>query len=197
MAKSNFTPNKRGSQSAGTFRIIAGQWRGRKLSFAELPGLRPTMDRIRETLFNWLTGEVHGARCLDLCAGSGALGLEALSRGAEAVDFVDNQRSTTSNIEDNLQLLRATGSTAHCSDAISYLATCKRRYDLVFLDPPFNQNLAEPLLTTLAQSACLAPGALIYLETEKSLPFDFLPANWELLRDKSTSQIAYRLLSAD
>jgi 16S rRNA (guanine966-N2)-methyltransferase len=177
-------------------RIIGGRWRGRKLAFPDVEGLRPTPDRVRETLFNWLQTEMVGARCLDLFAGSGALGLEALSRGAARVVLVDESREAARALEAHLQTL-------DCRDGVVVNSTAQdflRRgpggsaYDLVFLDPPFRQSLVAACAVLLEEKGWLAADARIYVETESELQAPALPANWELLREKTAGQVSYRLL---
>ena len=176
-------------------RIIGGQWRGRKLAFPDAPGLRPTPDRVREALLNWLQAEIVGARCLDLFAGSGALGLEALSRGASRVVMVDESSAATRQLEDNLQLLKCDDASVVRLSAQSFLerGPGDARYDVVFLDPPFEQGLITPCVQLLEKNNWLAPGALIYIESEKSLYELPLPADWEILREKQSGHVRYRL----
>ncbi|MBV0934617.1 16S rRNA (guanine(966)-N(2))-methyltransferase RsmD [Marinobacterium weihaiense] len=180
-----------------SIRIIGGEWRGRKLDFPAIEGLRPTPDRVRETLFNWLQAYVPGARCLDLFSGSGALGLEALSRGAASVTFIDRAPEVISQLRSNLNRLKAQNAELIGRSAPEWLEQRlpdeEVRYDLVFLDPPFRQGLAGPVCTLLEQRQLLADEALIYLETEKELALDQLPANWQLYREKQAGQVAYRL----
>ncbi|WP_269473280.1 16S rRNA (guanine(966)-N(2))-methyltransferase RsmD [Kineobactrum salinum] len=133
------------SAGRNTLRIIGGRWRSRRLDFVASEGLRPTTDRVRETLFNWLAGAIRGARCADLFSGSGALGLEALSRGAAHCDFVDTHRASVEAVRRHLRDLRAEDQAAchHCS-AGTFLARGSERFDIVFLDPPFGQELVAP-----------------------------------------------------
>ncbi len=183
------------SNGAGRLRIIGGQWRGRKLDFTAAPGLRPTPDRVRETVFNWLAPDIHGARCLDLFAGSGALGLEALSRGAAHCDFVDSNRRTLAQIERHLDTLSAQ-SCAVCfaGEAQQFLGTAQGGYDIVFMDPPFGQGLLDEVVVQLDSQQLLNPGALVYLETGTGESLPALPADWELHREKTQGEVCYRLL---
>jgi 16S rRNA (guanine966-N2)-methyltransferase len=192
MARSrNNTPNKQ------QVRIIGGQWRGRKLNFTPAEGLRPTGDRVRETLFNWLAASVHGARCADLFAGSGALGLEALSRGAEQCDFVDNSNSTLSQIRNHLKALDTLGkSRCHLASAQKFLQEATGSYDIVFIDPPFSQQLVEPVCEVMAQRQLLVNDALIYIEMGAAELAPKVPSNWELHREKVSGEVAYRLFRA-
>lgn len=176
-------------------RIIGGHWRGRKLAFPDVEGLRPTPDRVRETLFNWLQHDIHGARCLDLFAGSGALGLEALSRGASRVVFVDNSRLVTDQLETHLQTLQCQDAAVLRMSALDYLqrGSGSEHYDIIFLDPPFHHELVQKSVHLLEEKGWLKPGAFIYLETESSLKELHLPAGWEVLREKHAGQVTYRL----
>ncbi|ARN74180.1 16S rRNA (guanine(966)-N(2))-methyltransferase RsmD [Oceanicoccus sagamiensis] len=175
-------------------RIIGGQWRGRKLSFPSVDGLRPTTDRVRETVFNWLSADIHGAQCLDLFAGSGALGLEALSRGASLVDLVDNAQSATRQLRDNLQLLDANHGHVSQANAADWLQqNAGNRYDVIFLDPPFRQDLAQRCIQLIDQQAMLKPDGWLYLEMGKDEALPELPPQWLLHREKTAGQVCYRL----
>ncbi len=180
-------PNKNGQ-----FRVIGGQWKGRKLKFIEVEGLRPSLDRVRETLFNWLQSNIHGARCLDLFAGSGAIGIEALSRGASHLDFVELNKKAVRQLETNLGLLDADDGNVIHQDAKQFLDKTDQAYDIIFIDPPFHKGIAQEILSKLAQTNLLKEGALIYLEMEQNLEVD-IPQSWELLKDKKAGQLQYRL----
>lgn len=173
-------------------RIIGGQWRGRKLSFASLPGLRPTPDRVRETLFNWLAAEIPGAHCLDLFAGSGALGLEALSRGASSVTLVDTAPEVTRTLQQHLQTLQSSAADVINCSATAWLPTAPaQHFDVVFLDPPFGQGLVAPVIDLLVP--CLKTQAWVYLETGIDEPLPALPESWREHRHKQAGQVSYRL----
>ncbi|GAB3026731.1 16S rRNA (guanine(966)-N(2))-methyltransferase RsmD [Bowmanella dokdonensis] len=178
----------------GSIRIIAGRWRGRKLPVLDLEGLRPTTDRTRETLFNWLAPHVTDCCCLDGFAGSGGLGFEALSRHAKSVLFVEKDQRAARLIEDNVRLLGVNNEQARVLNCPlqSFLSQTTERFDLVFLDPPFFQNLLQDCVDLLDSKALLNPGALIYLETEPGLSPQ-LPATWSLFKQKQTGQVNYRL----
>jgi 16S rRNA (guanine966-N2)-methyltransferase len=178
-------------------RIIGGAWRGRKLAFIPAEGLRPTADRVRETLFNWLAPELRGARCLDLFCGSGALGLEALSRGAAHCDFIDTNSTNLRQVAGHLQVLGA-ADRGHChpGPAERYLAGAAQAWDIAFIDPPFHQGLAGPACAQLQERALLAPGARIYLESAVAEAEPALPASWLLHRDKTAGGVRYRLYHA-
>lgn len=175
------------------FRIVAGHWRGRRLRFPSLPGIRPSPERIRETLFNWLRERVAGARCLDLFAGSGALGLEALSRGAREVVFVDRERRAAAAIRDHLAALGAPAESARvaCRDALSFLDGKPEAFDLVFLDPPFDGGLVQPCLARL-RGGWLVPDSRVYVEA-RAVPAT-LPAGLQVLRVTRAGQVHGTLL---
>ena len=175
------------------FRIIAGRWRGRRLHFPPLPGIRPSPDRVRETLFNWLRDCVEGARCIDLFAGSGALGLEALSRGAASVTFVDKERPATDAIRGHLELLKAEGGTVVQAEAFAWLAGTPRPVDLVFLDPPFDAELVPEACARLARG-WLKPGAQVYVEhAAERVPE--LPPGWQVLKESHAGRVGFRLVT--
>jgi 16S rRNA (guanine966-N2)-methyltransferase len=183
----------RANQQPNQLRIIAGTWRGRKLAFAPVAGLRPTPDRVRETLFNWLGASVRGACCLDLFAGSGALGLEAASRGAAEVVLVDADPLVARTLRDQLRLLDAQQVRVVQADCERYLRSVPEVFDLVFLDPPFHRGMLPACMRLLEQGGWLAPDAWIYIESERE-PQPSLPANWAAHRSKATGQVRYRLV---
>jgi 16S rRNA (guanine966-N2)-methyltransferase len=159
-----------------------------------VPGLRPTPDRVRETLFNWLQGCIEGARCLDLYAGSGALGFEALSRGAGEVVMVERDARACAALRENAVRLEAGAAlTVVHAPAERYLAEALAPFDLVFLDPPFGQGLLAPACAALAARGLLAPGGRVYLEAEARLGEPALPEGWALLRRKVAGEVAYHL----
>lgn len=181
----------------GEVRIIGGQWRGRKLKFPAVAGLRPTTDRIRETVFNWLIPYIHGAHCLDLFAGSGALGIEALSRGAATATFVDQNSQIVTYLKKQLTLLNAVHTNVYCAKipcSILFKNPPSAHFDIVFLDPPFHQHLLAPSSKWLEQQDCLADNAIFYVEAEATLDPLPLPKHWEILRSKVSGQVGYFLL---
>ena len=187
---------KRAGAGANRVRIIGGEHGGRWLRFPDAPGLRPTADRVRETLFNWLQAELPGARCLDLFAGSGALGLEALSRGAGFVLLVEQSRPVAERLRDHLDALGA-GSRAevHQSDALRLLARPPETpFDLVFLDPPFAAGLLGRACRALEDRGWLGARAHIYLEQDAAAPWPDLPPDWVSHRQGRSGQAAYRLM---
>ncbi|MFV8783012.1 16S rRNA (guanine(966)-N(2))-methyltransferase RsmD [Microbulbifer sp. SA54] len=181
-------------QPESQLRIIGGRWRGRKIAFAPITGLRPTGDRLRETLFNWLQFHLPGARCLDLFAGSGALGLEALSRGAAAVDFVELDRGAAQTLRDQLKMLDADNGMVHNCPAQVFLGHPGEPCSVVFVDPPFAANLWAETLSALESSDHLAPGALIYVESPRDLPLA-VPDSWQLEKEKLAGQVKMQLFS--
>ena len=174
-------------------RIIAGDWRSRQLRFADLPGLRPTPARVRETLFNWLQNAVVGSRCLDLYAGSGALGFEAASRGAKVVVQVESSALACRHLKENAQALSANQIKIVNQDVFRFLAGDAEPYDLVFLDPPFAKNLALQTCQWLEDKGWLATYARVYVEVESCLKLDGLPVNWTLLKSKIAGEVGYHL----
>ncbi|MEB6334518.1 16S rRNA (guanine(966)-N(2))-methyltransferase [Serratia rhizosphaerae] len=185
-------PRKAQAAAAGQIRIIGGQWRGRKLPVPNSAGLRPTTDRVRETLFNWLAPVIQGARCLDCFAGSGALGLEALSRYAGSATLLEFERPVAQQLEKNLALLNGNGQVIN-TNALSWLANAGAAYDVVFLDPPFRKGLLAQTVTLLEQQGWLADEAWVYVEAEAESAAADVPANWALHREKVAGQVAYRL----
>jgi 16S rRNA (guanine966-N2)-methyltransferase len=178
-------------------RIIGGRFRGRKLHFPEAPGLRPTPDRVRETLFNWLQQRIPGARCLDLFAGSGALGLEALSRGAAHVCFVESHGPAARELTATLERFGASAQAeVHLMPSSRFLAAQHGVFDVVFLDPPFASGLLAPSCARLAEGGFLAPDALVYVETAAAATQPTLPAGWRLHRGGKAGEVGYHLYTA-
>ncbi len=209
-------------------RIIGGKWRGRKLKFVPITGLRPTPNRLRETLFNWLAPVIEGAICLDLFAGSGALGFEALSRGATHVVMVDKSPQVIRTLKENAKILGAENIEFICAEFSPNLLlssriistssrgltagsrannysplhgqihgsapTDSRAFDIVFLDPPFHQNLIKPCLDWLEKNKCLSPDAFVYIETEKSLDISAFTPHWDIYRSQTAGDVSGSLL---
>ncbi|TVP42793.1 MAG: 16S rRNA (guanine(966)-N(2))-methyltransferase RsmD [Halomonas sp.] len=186
------TTAQRVTKQPGKLRIIGGEFRRRQLPVLDSPGLRPTPDRVRETLFNWLGQQLYGQQVLDLFAGTGALGIEALSRGAARVDFVERDRRVAAQLSANLATLNITSSEVHINDVQAYLTRPATAYALIFLDPPFHQQLAAPCCATLENDGWLTEEAMIYLETETTLVPD-VPANWLLHRETQAGESTARL----
>jgi len=188
------THDGRGRQQR-LLRIIAGAWRGRRFRFPELE-IRPTPDRVRETLFNWLQARIAGAHCLDLYAGSGAIGLEALSRGAASVVFVEHQRAAVNALRALLRDWQAHDATVVCDEAQHFLAAGRERgFDLVFLDPPYGCGELSAAVTALARGA-LAPDARIYVERHVEDALPALPPTWRELRTGKAGEVRYHLFAA-
>lgn len=182
--------------SNNLLRIIGGEWRSRRLKFADAPGLRPTPDRVRETLFNWLQMRVPGSRCLDLFAGSGALGFEALSRGAREVVMVEKHPAAAQVLRDNIVLLGAQNAVLVGDDAFRYLCSLSEAeaFDLIFLDPPYRKNLLEPVLEVIFAKSLLAADGMIYLEQEAQAQTDFARFGLQIHRETSAGQVQSLLL---
>ena len=177
----------------GTLRIVAGSLRGSKLAVPDRDGLRPTSDRVRETLFNWLAPTIAGARCLDLYAGTGALGIEALSRGAGECVFVERDRGLCEGLQRNIARLHVENARVVNADADRFLAAAATRtFDLVFLDPPFAEELWAAAATRLEQGGWLADAALVYVESAPDAAFA-LPSNWTPHREGCTGAVRYAL----
>ena len=176
-------------------RIIGGGWRGRRVSFPDVPGLRPTPDRVRETLFNWLQHSIVDRRCLDLFAGSGALGLEALSRGASEVVFVEQAQLAARTLAAELQRLGGAGRAQVVEVGASrFLRTPGEPFDVVFLDPPFGSDSLAEYVGKLDAGRRVKSGGLIYLENERTAGVPTLPPGWELLKSKSAGEVGYHLV---
>lgn len=183
------------SRSLGEVRIIAGLWRGRKLSVLNKEGLRPTSDRVRETLFNWLMPYIVDARCLDCYSGSGALGFEALSRHANYVLMLEKDTQISKQLIKNLSTLNSDKAKIKQTDTLNFLSQpiTEIPFDIVFIDPPFHYGLAQQTIDKLATQPWLAQNALIYVEVEKENTTLTVPDTWQLLKEKSTQQVSYRL----
>jgi 16S rRNA (guanine966-N2)-methyltransferase len=190
------------SAAESSVRIIAGRWKGRRIRFTA-DGIRPTSDRVRETLFNWLSPHIADARCLDMFAGTGALGLEALSRGAGHVVFIERNRAAFRQLQGNIDQLDSAAAsksaTLICGDARAVnLATLTARkgqgpFDIVFLDPPFEAADLQDLCTLLEQSGCLSSDTLIYIEQPRSTDLSVLPDGWRMERERTTGKVRYAL----
>jgi 16S rRNA (guanine966-N2)-methyltransferase len=187
---------KRAGAAANRVRIIGGEFRGRRLGFIPGHGLRPTADRVRETLFNWLAPVVEGASCLDLFAGSGALGIEALSRGARRVVFVEQGAPAARRLRENLDLLGAAErAEVRHGDAMKVLrGAAPESFELVFVDPPFAAGRLGRACDALEQGGWLAAEALVYLEQDAHREWPALPANWTMWREGKAGQAAFRLM---
>lgn len=184
----------------GKVRVIGGKWRGRSLKVLDVTGLRPTPDRVRETLFNWLAPFVVNARCLDLFAGSGALGFEALSRGAKEVVFVDKYPPIIANIKRlAVELDAAKQCEAIRASAVSFIATqvTPIPFDIIFIDPPFASPLVKQSIDALVVSELIKNGTLLYVESPVALTENDLPTSWEILKAKTAGEVAYHLVKVN
>lgn len=183
-----------GPAQPGFVRIISGKWRGKRLPVADAVGLRPTTDRVKETLFNWLMYDIAESIVLDCFAGSGSLGIEALSRHAAFVTLIEKAPQLAKQLKAHLKQLQADNAEVLTRDCLSWLQQpANKQYNLVLIDPPFRQDLAIPCCLALEQQGWLAKDALVYLETEKELPLANMPPNWQLLKENIAGQLAYRL----
>ena len=179
----------------GQVRIIAGQWRSRLLAFPLTAGLRPSPDAVRETLFNWLQAEIAGRHCLDLFAGSGALGFEAVSRAAERVDMVESEPTAARALLKNRAALGAERQVCvHALPAQQFLAQCRRRYDLVFLDPPFDGPLLQLACYRLHRYRLLEPAAMVYIESPRPVSGLPLMPGWRVIRQKHVGRVTASLI---
>jgi 16S rRNA (guanine966-N2)-methyltransferase len=181
-------------RSSNQVRIIGGIHRGRRITFPDLPGLRPSGDRVRETLFNWLQPIIPHARCLDLFAGSGALGLEAASRGAGEVVMLDRAPQVVRQLEANKALLDLPQVKIIQTDALSWLAGEAQPFDLIFVDPPFAADLLGKVCEILAHRRCLAQGGLVYLEDTAGRDFIGLPTDWQIVKQSQAGRVRFGLV---
>jgi 16S rRNA (guanine966-N2)-methyltransferase len=184
------------SSNKGSIRIIAGKHRGRKLPVLMAEGLRPTTDRVKETVFNWLMPFIQDSHCLDCFAGSGGLGFEALSRGANHVHFIELNKAAAQQLKENQRLLNSDNVSIINSDALSFIKNNTQKFDVVFLDPPFRKRFIEQT-TVLLNENSLAESALIYVEMESEENNQEFPLNWKLLKEKIAGQVVYRLYQKD
>lgn len=184
---------KQKQNKLSTLRIIGGSWRGRKLNFPDVEGLRPTGDRVRETLFNWLQPVLGGSRCLDCFAGSGALGFEAASRGADEVVMVEADRQAFSALRQNKTLLTATQCELFEGRVEQFLQSQQDPFDVVFLDPPYQSDLWSETARTLTEKALLRDGARIYIEYPRRQDQPVLPSSWHCLKEKQAGDVKYAM----
>lgn len=176
----------------GQIRIIGGHCRGRKLPVLNAEGLRPTSDRVKETLFNWLQFDIAGAYCLDVFAGSGGLGFEAASRSAKQVDMLELNQSNAQQLKQNIGTLKLTNITVYQTDSLQWLQQpAKQAYDVVFLDPPFFKDMLINTLNLLFSNGYMNERTLLYLEQENKLDWPKLPSGWLVKKEKKTSQVKY------
>lgn len=181
------------SASRGQIRVIGGKWQRRKLTISDSGSLRPTTDRIRETLFNWLIPVIRAARCLDCFAGSGALAIEALSRNAASATLIELERPIATQLVANLAKLEAKNAQVINSNTLNYLAQAGTAYNVIFLDPPFRKDLLQQTALLLERNGWLTENCWIYVEAESEADLSILPKNWQLHRKKVAGQVAYCL----
>ena len=192
---SNRRNSSKNQPATGSIRIIAGKHRGRKLPVLLAEGLRPTTDRVKETVFNWLMPYIVDSVCLDCFAGAGSLGFEASSRGAKKVVMIELNKQAAQQLNQNVQLLSTDNMTVHQGNALTYFDLPPQPFNVIFIDPPFRQGLVEQLISKISDG-WLAPNALIYIETEAEYPLPHLPSHWQLQKEKVAGQVAYRLYKA-
>lgn len=173
-------------------RVIGGQFRGKKLNVPNIDGLRPTPDRVRETVFNWLMNDIRDAHCLDAFAGSGALGIEAFSRGAKEVYFIEKNSVAFTHLQTLVSSFNTQQLTIIHNNAIDFIHHCTKSFDIVFLDPPFDSKLLESALEALEQSPILKPNGLVYIESGEEISPK--PAHWKVLKQKKAGLVYYGLL---
>jgi 16S rRNA (guanine966-N2)-methyltransferase len=186
----------RGSKT-GHVRIIGGRWKGRRLKFTEVAGLRPTLDRVRETLFNWLMYDINESRCLDLFAGSAALGIEALSRGASEVVFVEKNKKAADHIHANLRELQFSNYKVFNTSAEVVFKKNENPYDIIFVDPPFFQSYLTSTLKSLNQPTFVKPGSLVYVEHERHSDDIEFPENWQVVKQKQVGGLVFYLFRVE
>ena len=176
-------------------RIISGKYKSRKITFPDRPEIRPTGNRIRESLFNWIQADIVNSRCLDLFSGSGALGIEALSRGAETTTFIESDFETANCLEKNLRILNAENGVVVRADAMSWLESQKNiePFGFVFLDPPFKKNILLDCISLLESNYMIPNNGIIYIETETEINLEQLPLTWRLKQKKQAGRVSYCL----
>ena len=182
------------SKAPQKVRVIGGQWRGRLLPVAEADGLRPTANRVREKLFNWLQFDIHGRSCLDLFSGSGALGIEAASRGASKVTLVEKEAMIANSLRQQVSTLAATQTEVIQADALSFIKTCEQQYDLIFLDPPFQHFALNEVLDAVLAAGIINSDGMIYLEAERNGLPESLAQPWQWWRQAKAGQVEYGLI---
>ncbi|MBR78687.1 MAG: 16S rRNA (guanine(966)-N(2))-methyltransferase RsmD [Woeseiaceae bacterium] len=186
---------KNNSKNRGKVRITSGEWKNRNLEVPDIDGLRPTSERVRETLFNWLMPSIHKSVCLDLFAGSGSLGFEALSRGAKHCTFVEKSKLAFSQIKTTRTSLNAVNSEVHNCDAIDFLSSVhNHNFNLVFLDPPFSDDYLISSIESIHEYQLVSSGGYIYIEFNKNNDLSDLPDNWSVIRKKIYGNVCFILI---
>ncbi|GAC16656.1 16S rRNA (guanine(966)-N(2))-methyltransferase RsmD [Aliiglaciecola lipolytica] len=186
---------KKQKSTTGSIRIISGKWRGRKLPVLDAQGLRPTTDRNKETLFNWLMPYINESCCLDMFAGSGSLGFEALSRHASAVVFMELEKSAWQIIKNNLDKLQVSEQQTKVlqGNSLELCKTLDEKFDLIFIDPPFNAGLVPKSIETIEALDLAAPDCLVYIECEAQNQHFQVPENWHCIKEKATQSVSSKL----
>jgi len=175
--------------SLNQVRISGGLWRSRLLRFPDAPGLRPTPDRVRQAVFNWLGQDMHGQHCLDLFAGTGAMGFEALSRGAKSLVLVEKSAIAYRALKENQRSLKAEQATIFNLDALDFIKQNQQKFDVIFVDPPYNQGWLDKLLPSLGQH--IAPDGVVYVEAEYALLYT---PQWQVIKHGKAGNVFYHLL---
>ena len=196
MAKVASKASSNAARGANRLRIVGGRWRGMRVEFPPLEAIRPTPDRVRETLFNWLQAKIVNARCLDLFAGSGALGIEALSRGAAHVTFVDREGAVVRHLKNTLQNFQAANAEVIAAEAMAFLRGVPKACDVVFLDPPFASDVLTEVCERLNQG-WLSKDAYVYMECSSRSPLPLLPPGWLVYRSKRAGEVGYHLIRVE
>jgi 16S rRNA (guanine966-N2)-methyltransferase len=184
-------------KTGSRLRIIGGKWRSRMLPIADAEGLRPTTDRVRETIFNWLQPSIYGARVLDLFAGSGALGFEALSREAESAVLIEKHKQAAKNLIENANSLGAKDARVVNTDALAWLPSCEQTFSLIFLDPPFNKGLLPNCIDLINDKKLIETNGWVYIESESDLHDLPIPKHWHLHREKKAGMVVLRLFQVE
>ena len=195
MSKRHNATREAPATSSQQVRIISGRWRGRKLPVVQKDDVRPTPNRVRETLFNWLQERIQGSHCLDLFAGSGALGFESASRGATQVTIVDQDMTIIQLLKQQVELFDANEINVVCDDGLAYLAKTKSKFDIIYLDPPFLKIDLSELLFQIADANICKPHAMLYVESPLDKLPQELPSGWRWWRQSHASQVAYGLIA--
>lgn len=180
-------------RNGNRLRIIGGEWRSRQLPFPDVDGLRPTTDRVRETLFNWIQHAIPGARCLDLFSGSGALGFEALSRGAGKVIMVENNAKASFQLKENAKTLNANQAEIYHGDGLQFVHEEQVPFDVIFLDPPFGKGFLQDCVNSINENQLIRNNGLVYIESEHDLNELNVPSHWHPHREKKAGQVVSRL----
>ncbi|MFT7109506.1 MAG: 16S rRNA (guanine966-N2)-methyltransferase [Psychrobacter glaciei] len=184
-------------KTGSRLRIIGGKWRSRMLPIADVEGLRPTTDRVRETVFNWLQPYLYGANVLDVFAGSGVLGFEALSREAASATLIEKNKLAIKNLNENAKTLGAQNISIIQTDALIWLTSCTEQFDVIFLDPPFNKGLLPDCINLINDNNLVKTNSWVYIESEGNLSDLPIPRHWHLFREKQAGMVMLRLFKVE